>query len=98
MGIVCERKISRIVYFFQFMRNVREWWKSCTNIKLFDAIPLCATPIFPTKVATAEALQSSMHQCSSYSGHTHLQLLFFRSFEYLTQAYKAVPIWFTLEH
>jgi len=34
-----------------------------------------ATPIFPTKFATAEALQNSMHQCSSYSGHTHLQLL-----------------------
>ena len=33
------------------------------------------TPIFPTKVATVEALQSSMRQCSSYSGHTHLQLL-----------------------
>ena len=31
-------------------------------------------PIFPTKVATVEALQSSMRQCSSYSGHTHLQL------------------------
>ena len=37
-------------------------------------LPL-ATPIFPTKVATLEALQSSMHQYSSYSGHTHLQLL-----------------------
>ena len=34
-----------------------------------------ATPIFPTKVATVEALQSSMCQCSSYNGHTHLQLL-----------------------
>ena len=34
-----------------------------------------ATPIFPTKVATIEALQSNMHQCSSYSAHTHLQLL-----------------------
>ena len=34
-----------------------------------------AMPIFPMKVATVEALQSSMHQCSSYSGHTHLQLL-----------------------
>ena len=33
------------------------------------------TPIFPMKVATVEVLQSSMHQCSSYSGHTHLQLL-----------------------
>ena len=30
---------------------------------------------FPTKFATVEALQSSMHQCSSYTGHTHLQLL-----------------------
>ena len=37
-------------------------------------LPL-ATPIIPTKVATVKALQSSMHQCSSYSGHTHLQLL-----------------------
>jgi len=27
------------------------------------------------KAATVEALQSSMRQCSSYSGHTHLQLL-----------------------
>jgi len=36
---------------------------------------LCATPIFPTKVAIVEALQSSTHQCSSYGGHTHLQLL-----------------------
>jgi len=34
-----------------------------------------ATPIFPTKAATVEALRSSMRQCSSYSGHTHLQLL-----------------------
>jgi len=34
-------------------------------------LPL-ATPIFPTKVATLEA---SMRQCSSYSGHIHLQLL-----------------------
>jgi len=34
-----------------------------------------ATPIFLMKVATVEALQSSMRQCSSYSGHTHLQLL-----------------------
>ena len=34
-----------------------------------------ATPIFPTKVTTVEALPSSMHQCSSYSGHTHSQLL-----------------------
>jgi len=34
-----------------------------------------ATPIFPTEAATVEALQSSMRQCSSYSGHTHLQLL-----------------------
>jgi len=34
-----------------------------------------ATPIFPTKVTTVETLQSSMCQCSSYSGHTHLQLL-----------------------
>ena len=34
-----------------------------------------ATPIFPTKVATVEALQSNMRQCSSYSEHTHLQLL-----------------------
>jgi len=34
-----------------------------------------ATPIFPTKFATVEALQISMRQCSSYSGHTHLQLL-----------------------
>jgi len=31
-----------------------------------------ATPIFPTKV---EALQSSMRQCSSYSGHSHLEWL-----------------------
>ena len=38
-------------------------------------ISLLATPIFPTKVATVEALLSSMCQCSSYSGHTHLQLL-----------------------
>ena len=29
-----------------------------------------ATPIFPIKVATVEALQSSVRQCSSYSGHT----------------------------
>ena len=34
-----------------------------------------ATPIFPTKVATVEALQSSMHQYSSYNERTHLQLL-----------------------
>ena len=34
-----------------------------------------ATPIFPTKFATVEALQISIRQCSSYSGHTHLQLL-----------------------
>ena len=34
-----------------------------------------AMPIFPMKVATVKALQSSMRQCSSYSGHTHLQLL-----------------------
>jgi len=27
------------------------------------------------KFATVEALQSSMRQCSSYTGHTHLQLL-----------------------
>ena len=33
------------------------------------------TPIFPTKVATVEALQSNTRQCSSYSGHIHLQLL-----------------------
>ena len=33
-----------------------------------------AMPIFPTKVATVEALRCSMRQCSSYSGHTHLQL------------------------
>ena len=33
------------------------------------------TPIFSTKVATVEALQNSMRQCSSYNGHTHLQLL-----------------------
>ena len=38
-------------------------------------ISLLATPIFPTKVATVEALQSIMCQCSSYSGHTHLQYL-----------------------
>ena len=47
-------------------------WLSRT-IKL--SILLLATPIFPMKVATVEALQSSMRQCSSYSGHTHLQLL-----------------------
>ena len=34
-----------------------------------------ATSIFPTKVATVEALQSSMRQCSSYNERTHLQLL-----------------------
>jgi len=34
-----------------------------------------ATPILPTKVATVEALRSSMRQCSSCSGYTHLQLL-----------------------
>ena len=33
-----------------------------------------ATPIFPTMFATVEALRSSMRQCSSYIGHTHLQL------------------------
>ena len=38
-------------------------------------ISLLAMPIFPTKVATVEALQSYMRQCSSYSGHTHFQLL-----------------------
>ena len=45
------------------------------NIKLSGAIPPCATPIYPAKVTNVEALQSSMHQCSSYSGHTLLQLL-----------------------
>ena len=35
----------------------------------------CTTPIFPTKVAIVEALQSSTHQCSNYCGHTHLQSL-----------------------
>ena len=38
-------------------------------------ILLLATPILPTKIATVEALRSSMCQCSSYCGHTHLQLL-----------------------
>jgi len=38
-------------------------------------ISLLATPIFPMKFATVEALRSNMRQCSSYSGHTHLQLL-----------------------
>ena len=34
-----------------------------------------AMPIFATNFATVEALRISMCQCSSYSGHTHLQLL-----------------------
>ena len=34
-----------------------------------------ATPIFLTKFVTVEAIRNSMCQCSSYSGHTHLQLL-----------------------
>jgi len=42
---------------------------------------------FPMKVAIVEALQSSMHQCSGYVGHTHLQL---HHFSDSTQA------WFSL--
>jgi len=34
-----------------------------------------ATPIFPTNFVTVEALHNNMRQCSSYSGHTHFQLL-----------------------
>ena len=34
-----------------------------------------STPIFPTKAATVEALQSNTRQCSSYRGHTKMQLL-----------------------
>jgi len=74
-------------------------------------LPL-ATPIIPTKVATVKALQSSMHQCSSYSGHTHLQLLYCvilwkhsniaveYQLEHLLhlENFEPAPIWFALEH
>ena len=41
----------------------------------YTTVSPLSTPIFPTKVATVKILQSSTHQCSSYSGHTHLELL-----------------------
>ena len=70
-------------------------------------IAVCHTH-FPTKIATVEALQSNMHQCSSHSGHTHLQLLnrvilSNTKVECSAQAwlcqenFEPAPIWFVLE-
>ena len=72
-------------------------------------ISALATPIFPTKFATVKALRSSMRQCSSYSGHTHLQLLnrvihSNTEVECLTRVWlclenlEPAPIWFALKH
>jgi len=70
-GIIRKRKCLRIV---NSRENICEWLLINSFLVQLPISPL-ALPIFPTKVATVEALQSSMRQCSSYSGHTHLQLL-----------------------
>ena len=85
-GIIRERKNSRIVNLIQFARKrsrmvifLREYKAFCYNysilLLLYSDQHLRTYIHFPTKVAIVETLQSSMHQCSSYSGHTHLQLL-----------------------
>ena len=51
------------------LREYKAFWYN------YEPTSPCTTPIFPTKVTTVEALQSSTHQRSSYGGHTHLQLL-----------------------
>ena len=67
-----------------------------------------ATPIFPTKFSTVEALRSRLRQCSSYSGHTHLQLFngvihSNTEVECLARVwlclenFEPAPIWFVLE-
>ena len=77
-GIIRKRKCSRIGNFFLIREKT---FANCENPSRIYSFPVqlpispLATPIFPTKVATVEALQSNMRQCSSYSGHTHLQLL-----------------------
>ena len=73
MGIIRERKYSRIVVFFliheKMFAHGDNRSRICSFLVQLPISPL-ATPIFSTKVATVEALQSS-----SYSGHTHLKLL-----------------------
>ena len=67
MGIIHERKCSQI--------DSQEMFVNGDILREYTTVSPLAMPIFPTKVATVKALQSSMHQCSSYSGHTHLELL-----------------------
>jgi len=69
-----KENVRKLLIFSNSRENVREWIALCEYMVQLPISSL-ATPIFPTKFATVEALQSSMHQCSSYSGHTHLQLL-----------------------
>ena len=74
-GIIRERKCSRIGNFFLIHEKTFANGDNPYSFLVQLPISPLATPIFPTKVATVEALQSNMRQCSSYSWHTHLQLL-----------------------
>ena len=71
-----ERKCSRIVNFFQFTRKHSRMVIALCEYMVQLLKSSLVTPIFPTKFATVKALRSSIHQCSSYTGHTHLQLLY----------------------
>jgi len=107
-GIIRERKCSRIVFFF--LIHEKTFANGDSPLRIYGTITYIVTchAHFSTKFATVETLWSSMHQCSSYSGHIHLQLLNCvihsnTEVECLARVwlrlenFEPAPIWFVLE-